>query len=215
MAGRVNPVPGASIGGCMSTLDPARVMLAFTHTHSGPSLCREDADKPGGDLIAPYLEKVRAALILAVRRALDSASPATLAWGQGKCTLAILDSKLAPTTSAVDRIELDAERHRRVAHQLDRQSGLHTLCMQRAAVQGAILHELSVSSETLARRLDFEAAMEEILAHCLDGAGLPKGALYLFKQGHLHLGAQYGLGDTLLAAQHMFEEAALCEQIAV
>jgi hypothetical protein len=69
-------------------LDPACVMLAFTHTHAGPALCREDSDKPGGHLIAPYLEQVRAALILAARRALDTACPAMLTWGQGKCTLA-------------------------------------------------------------------------------------------------------------------------------
>lgn len=131
-----------------------------------------------------------------------------------KSALAILNAEPAPITSAVDRIELDAERYARVASQLERQAGLHTACMQRVAVQGAILHELSVVSETLAKRMDFEAAMEEILAHCLDGAGLSKGALYLFKEGQLRLRAQYGLGETLHAAQDMFEETTLCEQIA-
>ena len=131
-----------------------------------------------------------------------------------KSALAILDSAPAPIASAVDRIELDTERYARVASQLERQAGLHSACMQRVAVQGAILHELSVVSETLARRMDFEAAMEEILAHCLDGAGLSKGALYLFKGGQLYLRAQYGLSETLQAAQDIFEETALCEQIA-
>lgn len=131
-----------------------------------------------------------------------------------KSALAILDSVSAPTASVVDPIELDTERYARVASQLERQAGLHTACMQRVAVQGAILHELSVVSETLARRMDFEAAMEDILAHCLDGAGLSKGALYLFKEGQFRLRAHYGLSETLHAAQDMFEEATLCEQIA-
>lgn len=131
-----------------------------------------------------------------------------------KSALAILDSVPAPIASALGPIELDTERYARVASQLERQAGLHTACMQRVAVQGAILHELSVVSETLARSMDFEAAMEDILAHCLDGAGLSKGALYLFKEGQLRLRAHYGLSDTLHAAQDMFEEVALCEQIA-
>ena len=132
-----------------------------------------------------------------------------------KCTLEIVSSARALKVKIVDRVELDAERYIRVDSQLERQVGLHTACVQRAAVQGAILHELSMISETLARRLDFEAAMEETLAHCLDGAGLSKGALYLFKGGTLSLRAQYGLSETLSAAQHMFEEAGLCEQIAI
>jgi len=132
-----------------------------------------------------------------------------------KRTLNILRAGLPPLVKVVDRIELDAERFVRVESQLDRQVGLHAACVQRAAVQGAILHELAMISETLAKRLDFEAAMEEILAHCMDGAGLSKGALYLFKDGKLSLRAQYGLNETLQAAQRMFEEADLCEQIAV
>ena len=131
-----------------------------------------------------------------------------------KRTIDILDSGLLPKVKVVDRIELDAERYVHVEHQLERQVGLYTACIQRAVVQSATLHELSMISETLARRLDFEVAMEEILAHCLDGAGLSKGALYLFKEGKLGLRAQYGLSETLHAAQQMFEESGLCEQIA-
>jgi hypothetical protein len=69
-------------------LDPARVMVNLSHTHSGPSICREDADKPGGDLIAPYLDRVRAAITQAARSALAARQPAVLTWGQGCCTLA-------------------------------------------------------------------------------------------------------------------------------
>lgn len=70
------------------SLDPACVLLAFTHTHAGPALCREDRDQPGGNLIAPYLDSLQEKLIQATRRALEDARPATLTWNYGKCTLA-------------------------------------------------------------------------------------------------------------------------------
>ena len=69
-------------------LDPARLMFSLTHTHAGPAICREDADKPGGDLIAPYLEHLQSAAIRAVRTALKNSRSAVLTWEYGKCALA-------------------------------------------------------------------------------------------------------------------------------
>jgi hypothetical protein len=69
-------------------LDPARVVVALSHTHAGPSISTADAGKPGGGLVAPYLEHVRTAVAEAGREALASARPGTLAWGTGPCDLA-------------------------------------------------------------------------------------------------------------------------------
>jgi hypothetical protein len=69
-------------------LDPARVMVNCSHTHAGPATTREDRDKPGGELIAPYLDKVRDAVVRAVRRALETEAPGTLTWATGRCDLA-------------------------------------------------------------------------------------------------------------------------------
>lgn len=69
-------------------LDPARVMLNLSHTHSAPVICREDADKPGGDLIESFLGKVLVALIDSTKEALSNRQPATLDWAYGKCDLA-------------------------------------------------------------------------------------------------------------------------------
>lgn len=69
-------------------LDPARVMLCLTHTHAACSLCTDDADKPGGHLIAPYLERLTAALVDATREAMQNAAPAVLTWATGRCNLA-------------------------------------------------------------------------------------------------------------------------------
>jgi len=70
-------------------LDPARLMINMSHTHAGPATCREDRDKPGGALIAPYLDQVRDAVVRAVRRALESAAPGVLTWTTGRCDLAV------------------------------------------------------------------------------------------------------------------------------
>ena len=69
-------------------LDPARVMVNCSHTHAGPATSREDHDKPGGELIAPYLDKVREAVLRAVRRAVETEAPGTLTWATGRCDLA-------------------------------------------------------------------------------------------------------------------------------
>jgi hypothetical protein len=70
-------------------LDPARVMINVSHTHAGPATSREDRDKPGGELIAPYMDKVRDAVVRAVRRALETSAPGTLTWASGRCDLAV------------------------------------------------------------------------------------------------------------------------------
>ena len=70
------------------SLEPASVMIALSHTHSGPGICREDREKPGGHLIGPYLERVREAAVSAARRAIETASPATITWSYGNCGLA-------------------------------------------------------------------------------------------------------------------------------
>lgn len=77
-------------------LDDARLMVCFSHTHSGPSLFMENQDKPGGDLIPAYLEYLKEQAIAAITEALDNAVPATLCWQYGQCDLA--KSRDQPTT---------------------------------------------------------------------------------------------------------------------
>ena len=69
-------------------LDPARLIIALTHTHAGPAVCLADAARPGGHLIAPYLERVRNALADAAAAAMASEEPALLEWTAGRCGLA-------------------------------------------------------------------------------------------------------------------------------
>ena len=44
-------------------LDPARVLLALSHTHAGPSTYHGDAGQPGGHLVPPYLDALRDAAV--------------------------------------------------------------------------------------------------------------------------------------------------------
>ena len=69
-------------------MDPSRVIIALTHTHSGPSISLGDTEKEGGNLIRPYLQLVRDNLVQLVRHASQTALPATLAWTYGRCRLA-------------------------------------------------------------------------------------------------------------------------------
>src|SRR5262249_38240701 len=82
-------------------LPAANVMLALTHTHSGPSICREDADKPGGHVIGPYMDFLREAATRASQKAISSARSAALSWRYGHCGLAV--NRDLPDPSA-DRI---------------------------------------------------------------------------------------------------------------
>jgi len=69
-------------------VDPARVIIALTHTHSGPSISLGDSDKPGGNMVRPYLQLLRENLVRVARDASRNAKPATLAWTYGRCRLA-------------------------------------------------------------------------------------------------------------------------------
>jgi hypothetical protein len=69
-------------------LPEENLMLALTHTHAGPSLAAEDADKPGGEFIAIYREKVRKAVVAAIQKAQQAAQTATLEVSTGRCILA-------------------------------------------------------------------------------------------------------------------------------
>jgi len=77
-------------GGVIETynLPPERVMMNLSHTHACPSMCRDDADLPGGHLIADYLQLVRDRMIEVTGAALANRQPAILDWAWGKCDLA-------------------------------------------------------------------------------------------------------------------------------
>lgn len=65
-----------------------RFLIAFSHTHAGASINPGNADKPGGEHIAPYLQGIEKKLRDAVKEALGNLQPAILETAYGKCGLA-------------------------------------------------------------------------------------------------------------------------------
>ncbi|RIK44544.1 MAG: hypothetical protein DCC57_17195 [Chloroflexi bacterium] len=65
-----------------------RVVLAYSHTHAGGLFSRDRATLPGGELIVPYLDTVRAKVQAAAALAAAQMGDATLSYGVGRCDLA-------------------------------------------------------------------------------------------------------------------------------
>ena len=69
-------------------LEPQQLVLHPSHSHSTPFLSRAHADRPGGHLIAPYLDSLPKACCDLIDTARKSAAPAILTWAYGRCSLA-------------------------------------------------------------------------------------------------------------------------------
>lgn len=70
------------------SITPSHMMFCLTHTHSAPSLSRQDGSKKGGEYIDEYLKFLQQSAIEAAEQAIASAVPATLTWHYGTCNLA-------------------------------------------------------------------------------------------------------------------------------
>ncbi|MFA9476667.1 hypothetical protein ACERK3_00020 [Phycisphaerales bacterium AB-hyl4] len=70
--------------------DPARLIIACTHTHAAGMMTLSRSNLPGGALIAPYLQHTAEQLRRASEQALQSSQtqPCTLTWSTGRCDLA-------------------------------------------------------------------------------------------------------------------------------
>ncbi len=69
-------------------LDESQLMFCLSHTHAGPSICSDNRNEPGGELIGSYLDLVLQQAIFAAKKALAGARPAVLDWSYGQCSLA-------------------------------------------------------------------------------------------------------------------------------
>jgi len=70
-------------------LAPERLVFALTHTHAAPPLVdRAEPGWEGGELLQPWLERVREGALAAADDALASLRPAALEWRYGRCGLA-------------------------------------------------------------------------------------------------------------------------------
>ncbi len=176
-------------------LDPARVLIALSHTHAGPGVYREDLDKAGGKLIAPFLTAVRDAVVRAARTALGSCRPARLSWRYGRCDLA--KNRDRPEAGSSRYIvgynpETPADDTLLVGRVEEIASG-RTL----AVVVNYACHPTTLAWQNRLISPDYPGAMRELVEQTT-------GATCLFLQGasgELAPAEQY-VGDTTLADRH-------------
>jgi hypothetical protein len=69
-------------------LDEAALLVNMSHTHGGANVNSQLADKPGGELIRPYIEHLTEQIGAAILEALDALEPAWVTYGAGRCALA-------------------------------------------------------------------------------------------------------------------------------
>ena len=79
-------------------LQARQLMLHASHTHSSPMLSRRHADRPGGHLIAPYLDSLPERVCAIVSAARADLFPGTLSWSYGTCSLAFNRDALDPAS---------------------------------------------------------------------------------------------------------------------
>ena len=65
------------------------LLLHLVHTHSGPTLSTAYPDLPGGDLVAPYLDRLAGLVVDACRQAERESTTATATFGTGRCGAAV------------------------------------------------------------------------------------------------------------------------------
>jgi hypothetical protein len=69
-------------------LEDAALLINMSHTHSGANVNSQLADKPGGELIEPYIEHLTEQLSAAILEARAALAPAWVTYGVGRCSLA-------------------------------------------------------------------------------------------------------------------------------
>jgi hypothetical protein len=69
-------------------LKPQQVIFHPSHSHSAPFLAARHVDRPGGELIAPYLDSIPGVCCDLIIGARAVAREAVLSWAYGRCALA-------------------------------------------------------------------------------------------------------------------------------
>ncbi|HUQ23161.1 MAG TPA: neutral/alkaline non-lysosomal ceramidase N-terminal domain-containing protein [Gaiellaceae bacterium] len=69
-------------------LEDEALLINLSHTHSGANVNSQLTDKPGSDLIEPYIEELTTRLADAIVEAREALAPAWVTYGAGRCALA-------------------------------------------------------------------------------------------------------------------------------
>ena len=69
-------------------LDDAALLINMSHTHAGANVNTQLTDKPGVELIQPYIEHLTEQIGAAILEAREALAPAWVTYGTGRCALA-------------------------------------------------------------------------------------------------------------------------------
>jgi hypothetical protein len=69
-------------------LEEEALLINMSHTHSGANVNSQLTDKPGGELIAPYLQHLAEQISAAILEAREALAPAWVTYGSGRCAMA-------------------------------------------------------------------------------------------------------------------------------
>ena len=69
-------------------LDEAALLINMSHTHAGANVNSQLTDKPGAELIEPYIEHLTEQIGAAILEAREALAPAWVTYGTGRCALA-------------------------------------------------------------------------------------------------------------------------------
>ena len=69
-------------------LEDAALLINMSHTHAGANVNSQLADKPGSELIQPYIEHLTEQIGAAIIEARAALAPAWVTYGTGRCALA-------------------------------------------------------------------------------------------------------------------------------
>ena len=69
-------------------LEEVGLLINFSHTHAGANVNSQLDDKPGSELVGPYLDQLTAHVGDAIVDACAARAPAWITWGYGRCALA-------------------------------------------------------------------------------------------------------------------------------
>lgn len=122
-----------------------------------------------------------------------------------------------PPPSPGDRLEAINDEHaKRALWQLERQVRQNAHLVNRSNLQAARLAVLASVSEALARNRALNGVLGEVLASCLDMAGISKGVLYLAENdGRLAFKHQTGFSDAEMpSVRRVFDSEAVIREIA-
>jgi len=69
-------------------LDESELLISMSHTHAGPNVNSQLRDKPGVELIQPYLDQLTDQIGAAIVEARAGLAPAWVSYGYGRCAMA-------------------------------------------------------------------------------------------------------------------------------